>query len=701
MNSWFAALTAVQLLALTALNPGSPLPQSRVVASTSTLPTDRLHFGLTNSASDLNWMTSSGVPWRYRYVYLAGGVNTSNPWQNWNSPTGAYATNYMNASGANEYIPVFTYYELLQSNPSTGASESDRDFSNLNNASTMNAYYANFKLLMQLAGSYGKVVVVHVEPDLWGYLQQRAAGGDASTLSASVTNSDFAEANDLPNTVQGYAWTLLKLRDLYAPNAILAVHASAWGSGIDIASDTNAAVSAVGEADKTAAFLNSTGISSNPYGSTWDLVFNDVDDHDAGWWEKQGADNQYFTHWWDPANSSYPNFNRYLAWVAELHARTSRPQIVWQVPIGNQYFLSMNNTCGHYQDNVGPYFISHARDLYASGLIAVLFGAGNSCQSTNTDAMSDGVTNNNGLTTTDTLGYCNACNTHVSSVADDDGGYLRMFVGQYYRSMTSLGGLLTSAPAASASSATRADVFVVGDDRALWQKTSSGTAWGGWVSLGGIVTADPGAAAEGGTLVAVAVRGSDNALWLKIWDGTAWSAWQGHGGGLSYGPGVSSWGAGRLDVFVTGLDHQLWHLAWDGARWWPWEALGGYLTSAPVAVSWGSDRIDIFARGGDSQMWHIAWTGSSWSGWEADGGQFASGPAATSCAFGHLDVFGIGPDGQVWRRGWNASAWSSWQPLGGMWTSSPGAACAPGGTTVMQFGRGSDNALWEQDVVGT
>ena len=405
-----------------------------VQSRASALPLDRLHFGLANGPSDLSWMTSSGVPWRYRYAYLAGGVNTGSGWETWNSPAGAYASLYMNASGANGYIPVFSYYDLLQSTPSTGSNESDRDYSNLNNASTMAAYYANFKLLMQDAGAYGKTVVVQVEPDLWGYLEQRAAGGAASSLSASVASSGFAEAAGLPNTAAGFAYELLKLRDTYAPNTVLAIHASPWGSGVDIASDRRTAVNPLTEADTTAAFLNSAGLASNPYGSTWDLVFNDVDDHDAGWWEAQGADNSSFTHWWDPTNATYPNFNRYLAWVGELHAKTSRPQVVWQVPEGNQYYLTMNNTCGHYQDNLAQYFIANASSLYSAGLIAVLFGAGNACQTNNTDAQHDGITNNGGVPTTDALGYCSACNTHTSTSTDDDGGFLRQFVGQYYAS---------------------------------------------------------------------------------------------------------------------------------------------------------------------------------------------------------------------------------------------------------------------------
>jgi hypothetical protein len=226
------------------------------------------------------------------------------------------------------------------------------------------------------------------------------------------------------------------------------MHASMWSSSIDVASNTDSNLNAPGEADKTAAFLNSAGAGS------WDAVFNDVDDHNAAWWELASCGtppcvNQYYTHWWDPSNARFPNFTRYLGWVAELHAKTLRPQVVWQVPMGNQYFLTMNNTCGHYQDNVAPYFIAHASDLFAAGLVAVMFGPGNSCQTSYDDAQKDGITNNNGVTTSDSLGGCSACNVHQSSWADDDGGYLRIFVGKYYAGQTPCAGVSASAMPAS------------------------------------------------------------------------------------------------------------------------------------------------------------------------------------------------------------------------------------------------------------
>jgi hypothetical protein len=412
-------------------DPGHPVLAAGTPRFAMPLLPSGFNFGLASQPTDLGWMTSSGVPWTYRYQYLAGGVNTGTGWETWNSPPGQFAAYYLAASTSNGYFPVFTYYELLQSTPSIGSNESDRDFNNLNNAATMNAYYANFVLLMQQAAAYGGQVIVHVEPDLWGYLEQRAAGGPASSLPAKVKSSGFADVAGISDNAQGFAGALLHLRDKYAPNVLLATHASSWASGVDIATNINPAVNAAHEADLVAAFLNSAGVGLNPWGNSFDLVFNDVADHDAGWWEIVAKDGG--AHWWDRTNVKLPNFNTWLSWMSELHVQTGRWLIEWQVPVGNQYFLTMNNTDGHYQDNRAEIFIANVAALQAAGVQAVLFGAGNAGQTTYTDAKADGITNNNGATTTDVAGGCVACNTHASSYADDDGGYLRIFVGRFYR----------------------------------------------------------------------------------------------------------------------------------------------------------------------------------------------------------------------------------------------------------------------------
>ena len=407
--------------------PSAPTTVDYRPAASLTLPSDHLHFGLGNDPGDLTWMTSSGVPWKYRYTYLAAGVNTGNGWETWNTPAGQYATYYMNDSNANGYIPVFSYYELLQSNPSTGSTEGDRDYSNLNNASTMLAYYQNWTLLMQKAAAFGMQVVVHVEPDLFGYMEQKAAGGDASTISASVASSGYGSPlSSLPNTFQGFCWALIKLRDTIAPNVVLALHASTWASGMDIAINTDPTYNLAADADRVAAFLASAGLGANPYTTgTFDVVFNDVADHDAG---SSG-------NWWDRNDQALPDFRQWLTWMTELHAKTGRQLVVWQVPVGNQYFRTDNNTAGHFQDNRAEYFIAHYSSLQAAGIVAVMFGKANGGQTTYTDygttGNGDGITNPAAVVSF----QCNQCNNHVSQWADDDGGYLRIFVGQYYQSI--------------------------------------------------------------------------------------------------------------------------------------------------------------------------------------------------------------------------------------------------------------------------
>jgi hypothetical protein len=114
--------------------------------------------------------------------------------------------------------------------------------------------------------------------------------------------------------------------------------------------------------------------------------------------------------------------------MSQLHTDLSVPLVEWQVPVGNQYFLSENNTTGHFQDNRVEYFLAHPADLTAAGITAVLIGKANSGQTNYTDNMNDGITNPAAVVSF----QCNLCNNHTSAYADDDGGYLRIFLAAYY-----------------------------------------------------------------------------------------------------------------------------------------------------------------------------------------------------------------------------------------------------------------------------
>ncbi len=384
-------------------------------------------FGVMNapgSAGYLNAMrANNGTAWDFRYQYLAAGVNTAHGWATWNTPAGQIATDYMRESGNNGYLPAFVYYNLLQSNGPAGNGEAGTDLAHLASPTTMNAYYANWSLLMRKIGAYGRPTLVIVEPDLWGFIEQAAKARhsqSAASVPASVASSGYADARGLPNTAQGFAWALLHIRDRYAHNATLALHASAWGTGIDIASNTSTAINAAAIGAETASFLNSAGLTGTPRGiSTFDLLSNDIADHDSG---QSGI-------WWDRYNRTFPNFARYLQYAGALAHGTGRHVLLWQVPAGNQYFDTENNSRGHTQDNKAEYILSHVADFAHAGVIGVLFGPGNDGTYVD-DARFDGVTNPAAISTFE----CDRCNTHTSQYADDDGGYLRLVAGQYYRS---------------------------------------------------------------------------------------------------------------------------------------------------------------------------------------------------------------------------------------------------------------------------
>lgn len=434
-------------------SPGPPTPPTTPPnAIPSGLPA-RLGIGLAASRNDLNptgWVASTGVPFDYAYQYLAGGVNTGQGWQTWNTAA-QFPLWYAQSAASRGAIPVLTYYMLLQSaGPCATCAESQRDLANLNTASLMAAYYQDFTKLMQRLGAatadgiagYGGTAVVHVEPDLSGYAEQAVqtpgncygyclgVGNDPSLLHASVASSGDPDVAGYADTYQGFNLALLHLRDRYAPNVKLAFHVSNWSTGRDIGSDPDPTLDGAGQGNLAGAFAAASGVRSAPAGtSTYDLVFNDVDDRDAGYYQYVlGRANAF----WDRLNVTVPDFTRWEQFLGAVTATTQRHAVVWQVPLGNQWSRSENNSAGHYQDNRVEYFFAHPIELRSAGVIAVLFGRGNAGSTTNTDAQADGVTNPAQICTSDGLSSGTVCNTHVATVSDDDGGYLRTAAGQYY-----------------------------------------------------------------------------------------------------------------------------------------------------------------------------------------------------------------------------------------------------------------------------
>jgi hypothetical protein len=311
-----------------------------------------LALGLTDSPGDAQHLRSQ-APLDLRYQYLAGGVNTGRGWSTWN-PGGTFASMYVSESVAAHVTPVLTYYQLLQSLPSRGPDELHRDLSNLRNPATMRAYWSDFALLLwRVAGSAGgHPVVIHVEPDLWGYLEQAHATGLA----------------------RSFAHHLLALRNRFAPRVLLAWHLSVWGTNEDPTYSKPSLAHMDALAAVSAAFYRSLH-------ARFDLVFNDVTDRDADFYKLIEGNP---AAWWGPAD-----FARHDRYIAGFTRRTRTAVVLWQLPLGNTF---LNDTWEHYRDDRVQWWLgdptgAHLRATAAAGVVGLLFGGG---ASGTTSAQTDG-----------------------------------------------------------------------------------------------------------------------------------------------------------------------------------------------------------------------------------------------------------------------------------------------------------------------
>jgi hypothetical protein len=347
------------------------------------------HFGVGLAEQNgQTWMKSSGVTWDYRYMYLTKGW--SNNW-GWGALDGSFALGYMNDAAAGGFIPVFTYYQV---NGEAGGGEA-QFLSKVQNVATMKGYFSDFKLLMQQAKNFGKPVIVHVEPDGFGFLEQQS-GGNPNT-AAAVASTGLPELSGLPDTVAGWGLAFLQMRKAVgANNVILAIHVSSWATGVEFAthSVTDPLQPIV---DQAYAFLGPMGVTANVTGATYDLLAGDPLDRDADYYVTTGGGNP----WWDPSDTasiSSASFNRYAEWLRLWNQTSGKRWILWQIPIGNSNHLNVYNNGGPrqgYRDNRAEYFfangLAHAQKFASVGVVALLFGPGAGGQSSyQNDTWTDG-----------------------------------------------------------------------------------------------------------------------------------------------------------------------------------------------------------------------------------------------------------------------------------------------------------------------
>jgi hypothetical protein len=286
-------------------------------------------------------------------AYLVGvGAGT---WPYWNSPNGSYITDTAQSASALGAVPMFTLYQM--------ATNGDGNISEINTPSFMTGYWSQARLMFQVIGSWSKPVLVNLEPDFWGYVEQQAPSGNPAALAAYVNAEP--ECTTQPNNAIGIAGCLLAMGRKYAPNAKIGFPPSLW-------SGTSASV---------AQYMVELGANHA------DFIVAQTSDRDAGCMEvasppAECAGRGSGPFYWDETNLTSPNYTQSIdAWSTVRGVMGNLPILYWQTPMGVPS-TTPGGTTQHYRDNHVHYMLTHAGQFTAIGVFAVVFSSGASSQTT-------------------------------------------------------------------------------------------------------------------------------------------------------------------------------------------------------------------------------------------------------------------------------------------------------------------------------
>eukprot|EP01088_Endostelium_zonatum_P019437 TRINITY_DN670_c0_g1_i2.p1 TRINITY_DN670_c0_g1~~TRINITY_DN670_c0_g1_i2.p1 ORF type:complete len:347 (-),score=105.70 TRINITY_DN670_c0_g1_i2:55-1095(-) len=272
------------------------------------------------------------------------------------------------------------------------------------------------------AGSNTSIpIIFHFEPDLMGYME-RYSKDNISVVYVAMKNSGYAGMNAFTNDLPGLINGINYLRNLYAPNVLLAYHCSVWGTNVDIqkSKPSNSIVTSLSQ--QSASWLANLDPSNH-----FSLIFFETTDRDAafycakdpqGAWCSASSSRNSTTsccplYWWNE-----DDWTRNILYIQGVLSIANKRGVFWQMPYGNSVMRTMDNTNHHFQDNKVQWVLgaddNKNMDRYNQiGVIAFLWGGGSDTTVTLLDTAKDGVYNPPAIDG----------NNRMSTSISDDGGY--------------------------------------------------------------------------------------------------------------------------------------------------------------------------------------------------------------------------------------------------------------------------------------
>lgn len=274
-------------------------------------------------------------------------------WPTWNSPDGAYVTFTAQAADAYGAVPMFTLYQMT--------ANGEGNLSGISDATFMDKYWSQVRLMYQRIAEWGKPALVNVEPDFWGFAASQAPGRDLTKMAAAVSGQP--ECSTLPNTVAGLGQCFVQMGRKVAPKALLGFPPAFWN----------------GTPAEIAAQMRTVGANQA------DFIVAQTSDRDAGCREAASrpaeCQNGSAPFYWDASNQTSPNFHDSQKLYSDYRAALGNglPILWWQTPMGVPSDTP-GGTDQHYRDNHVDYMLRNTQEYGDMHTFGIVFSAGGSHQ---------------------------------------------------------------------------------------------------------------------------------------------------------------------------------------------------------------------------------------------------------------------------------------------------------------------------------
>jgi hypothetical protein len=286
----------------------------------------------------------------------SGGCDWWGCWQYDQVAPGQYLRDFLQKTALQGQLPMITYYQILQT---TDVPEGTAEVIAVRELGLMQRYFNDWRFMLKQIGS--RPALLHIEPDFWGYAQK--LGPDPRLMPAAVASANPTDCANQENSVAGMGRCMIAMVRKYAPNAKVGLQASAWATQVDVHLNSNPLLDVTVEARKVADFLRLCGAADG------DFIVVEASDRDAQWYQVATLTNR----WWDSTNLTLPNFRQGFTWAKALSERLGRPNLWWQLPVGN---MALTGTWEKWRDNRLDYFFDHPEQVAAAHGLGMVFGDG-------------------------------------------------------------------------------------------------------------------------------------------------------------------------------------------------------------------------------------------------------------------------------------------------------------------------------------